>query len=267
LFIACKENASRLLLREPFIFTYIFFERMNFKSLAGLVFLSLFSLCTVLGQSDVKLKKKDRKRDVEMITSEGTIILRLSDSTPLHRDNFLRLAKSGFFDSLLFHRVIAGFVIQAGDPKSKHASAGQALGDSSPPYSIPAEFRVTLFHHRGVLAAARESDDTNPLKASSSSQFYIVQGKIYSDAGLDSVEIRRLKRKIPPDQREVYKTMGGTPFLDQNYTIFGEVVWGMETVDRIAAVPTSKMEEDRDRPTMNVRILNTKLVKRKSYGP
>jgi len=94
-----------------------------------------------------------------------------------------------------------------------------------------------------------------------------VQGKIYSDAGLDSVEIRRPKRKIPPDQREVYKTMGGTPFLDQNYTIFGEVVWGMETVDRIAAVPTSKMEEDRDRPTMDVRILNTKLVKRKSYGP
>jgi peptidyl-prolyl cis-trans isomerase B (cyclophilin B) len=128
-----------------------------------------------------------------MITTEGTFILRLSDSTPLHRDNFLRLVKSRYFDSLLFHRVIQYFMIQGGDPGSKHALPGQPLGDSSAPYTLPAEFRVSLFHKRGVLAAARESDDVNPQKASSGSQFYIVQGKKYTDSQLDSVEIKRLK--------------------------------------------------------------------------
>jgi len=218
----------------------------------------------VHAQSEIKLKKKDRKRDVEFFTTDGTIILRLSDSTPLHRDNFLRLVKSHFYDSLLFHRVIQYFMIQGGDPASRHALAGRPLGDSVLPYTIPAEFRVSLFHKRGVLAAARESDDINPEKASSSCQFYIVQGKKYTDAGLDSVETRRLKRKLPEYQREIYKNTGGSPFLDQNYTIFGEVVSGMETVDKIAAEPTSK-EEDRDRPLNDVRILNTRLIKRKSY--
>jgi cyclophilin family peptidyl-prolyl cis-trans isomerase len=217
-------------------------------------------------QSLTKLKRKDRKRDIEMVTTEGTIILRLSDSTPLHKDNFLRLVKSKYFDSLLFHRVIQYFMIQGGDPKSKNATPGQPLGDSSAPYTIPAEFMVSLFHKRGVLAAARESDDVNPQKASSGSQFYIVQGKKYTDSQLDSVEIKRLKRKIPEYQREVYKSLGGTPFLDQNYTIFGEVVSGMETVDKIAAEPTSK-GDDMNRPLRDVRILSTKLIKRKNYEP
>jgi cyclophilin family peptidyl-prolyl cis-trans isomerase len=223
----------------------------------------LFSF-SALAQPQIKLKKKDRKRDIEFVTTDGTIILRLSDSTPLHRDNFLRLVKSHFYDSLLFHRVIQYFMIQCGDPTSRNAVPGKALGDSSPPYTIPAEFRVTLFHKRGVLAAARESDDVNPEKASSSSQFYIVQGKKFTDAGLDSVEIKRLKRKIPDDQREVYKTLGGTPHLDMNYTIFGEVVSGMETVDKIAAEPTSK-GDDMDRPLKDTRILSSKLIKRKNY--
>jgi peptidyl-prolyl cis-trans isomerase B (cyclophilin B) len=217
-------------------------------------------------QSQIKLKKKERRRDIEMVTTDGTIILRLSDSTPLHRDNFLRLVKSGYFDSLLFHRVIHYFMIQGGDPMSKHALPGQLLGDSSAPYTIPAEFRVSLFHKRGVLAAARESDDVNPQKASSGSQFYIVQGRKYTDSQLDSVEIRRLKRKIPEYQREVYKSLGGTPFLDQNYTIFGEVVNGMETVDKIAAEATSQ-GDDKDRPLQDVRILSIKLIKRKTYKP
>ena len=223
----------------------------------------VFSVCSY-GQNEIRLKKKDRKRDIELVTTEGRIILRLSDSTPLHRDNFLRLVKSHFYDSVLFHRVIQYFMIQAGDPKSRNAVAGQPLGDSSLPYTIPAEFRMTLFHKRGVLAAARESDDTNPEKASSSSQFYIVQGKKYTDSGLDSVEMKRLKRKIPGYQREIYKTLGGAPFLDQRYTIFGEVVSGMETVDRIAAGPTSKAD-DMDRPLQDARILSAKLIKRKSY--
>ncbi|HXB28736.1 MAG TPA: peptidylprolyl isomerase, partial [Puia sp.] len=231
----------------------------------------IFLLTTLLfsvsapAQSQIKLKKKDRKRDIEFVTTDGTIILRLSDSTPLHRDNFLRLVKSHFYDSLLFHRVIQYFMIQCGDPTSRNASPGEALGDSSPPYTIPAEFRVTLFHKRGVLAAARESDDVNPEKASSSSQFYIVQGKKFTDAGLDSVEIKRLKRKIPDYQREIYKTLGGTPHLDMNYTIFGEVVTGMETVDKIASEPTSK-GEDMDRPLKDARILSSKLIKRKNYN-
>jgi len=229
------------------------------------IILIFFSLSGV-AQQETHLKKKDRKRDIEMVTTDGTIILRLSDSTPLHRDNFLRLVKSHYFDSVLFHRVIQYFMIQAGDPASKNAVAGKPLGDSGAPYTIPAEFRISLFHKRGVLAAARESDDTNPLRASSGSQFYIVQGKKYTDSMLNQVEINRLKRKIPDSLREIYKTIGGTPQLDQSYTIFGEVVSGMETVDKIAAAPTSK-GDDMDRPLTDVRILRTKLIKRKSTYP
>jgi peptidyl-prolyl cis-trans isomerase B (cyclophilin B) len=193
----------------------------------------------------------------------GTVVVRLSDSTPLHRDNFLRLAKQGYYDSVLFHRVIEHFMIQAGDPTSKHADSARVLGDGDTNYTIPAEFRVSLFHHKGVLAAAREGDDVNPQKASSGSQFYIVEGKIYTDAGLDSVQTNRLKgRKIPADQRQVYKTIGGSPFLDQNYTIFGEVVQGLSVVDSIAAVQTSGPPQDR--PIKDVRILQMKLVKRKN---
>lgn len=218
----------------------------------------------ITAQNQIKLRRKDRKRDIEMVTTDGTIILRLYDSTPIHRDNFLRLVKSNFYDSLLFHRVIQYFMIQSGDPKSKYAKPGMALGDSGTA-PIPAEFRVSLFHKRGVLAAARESDDVNPQKESSGSQFYIVQGKKYTDSLLDSVEVKRLKRKIPDYQRAVYKTLGGTPFLDQNYTIFGEVVSGMDTIDKIASESTSK-GEDADRPLKDVRILSTKLIKRKSHN-
>jgi cyclophilin family peptidyl-prolyl cis-trans isomerase len=211
-------------------------------------------------QKDQVIKKKDRKRDVLLQTSFGDIVIRLSDSTPLHRDNFLKLVKSGFYDSVLFHRVIQRFMVQTGDPESRHAQAGQPLGNGDPGYKIPAEFRQTLFHKRGVVAAAR---DNNPEKASSGSQFYIVQGRIFSDAGLDSVETFRLGgRKIPIAQREVYKSIGGTPHLDQNYTVFGEVVRGMDVVDKIAAVQTSK-GNDRDRPLEDIRIIKAKLIRRK----
>jgi len=226
--------------------------------LSSLIFLSVISF----SQQEVKIKKKDRRKDVELVTNYGNIVLRLNDSTPLHRDNFIRLVKTGYYDSVLFHRVINRFMIQSGDPESKHAEKGQPLGNGGPKYTIPAEFRVTLFHRKGVLAAARDGDDVNPEKASSGSQFYIVQGKKFTDAGLDSVETYRLKgRKIPDDQREVYKTIGGTPHLDQGYTVFGEVVSGLDVVDTIAAVPTSK-EEDRDRPLEDVRIIKAHLIKR-----
>lgn len=214
---------------------------------------------TLMAQKDSVVTKKDRKRDVLLQTNYGDITIRLSDSTPLHRDNFLKLTKIHFYDSVLFHRVIKNFMIQGGDPDSKNASAGIPLGNGGPAYRIPAEFRQTLFHKKGVIAAAR---DNNPEKASSGSQFYITQGKIFTEAGLDSVETYRLKRKIPANHREVYKTAGGVPHLDQNYTVFGEVVKGLEVVDKIADVETSK-GADKDRPIENVTIIKAKLIKRK----
>lgn len=209
------------------------------------------------------LRKNDLKRDVEMMTDKGVMVIRLSDSTPLHRDNFLKLIKQRFYDSILFHRVIQNFMIQAGDPKSKGAGNAEMLGGGSVGYTIPAEFRQTLFHKKGVVAAARTGDDTNPQKASSGSQFYIVQGKIFTDGGLDSVEVFRLNsRKLPPPHREVYKTIGGTPHLDQNYTVFGEVIAGINVIDSIASVATSGRQGG-DRPVKNVRILKTRLIRRK----
>lgn len=227
------------------------------KTLLIPIILLIVSAC--FAQKDSTLKKKDRKRDVLLETSYGDIVVRLSDSTPLHRDNFLKLVKVDYYDSLLFHRVIQNFMIQGGDPNSKNAPAGQPLGNGGPTYRIPAELKPTLFHKKGVIAAAR---DNNPEKASSGSQFYIVQGKVYTEAGLDSLERFRLNRKLPTDQREAYKTIGGVPHLDQSYTVFGEVVKGLDVVDKIAAAETSK-GADRDRPIQDVKIIKAKLVKRK----
>ena len=227
--------------------------------------LSSLIVFSASAQKDSTIKKKDRKRDVLMQTTMGDMVIRLSDSTPLHRDNFLKLVKIGFYDSLLFHRVIKNFMIQGGDPNSKRAEAGKPLGDGSLGYTVPAEFRKTLFHKKGALAAARMGDNINPAKESSGSQFYIAQGKVFTDAGLDSVETFRLNgRKIPAEQREVYKTIGGTPHLDQGYTVYGEVVKGLEVIDKIAAVQTSR-GQDRDRPLEDVRIIKAKLIKRKRH--
>jgi peptidyl-prolyl cis-trans isomerase B (cyclophilin B) len=214
------------------------------------------------------LRAHDLHRDVAIITTKGTIIVRLSDSTPLHRDNFLHLAKTNFYDSLLFHRVIHNFMIQSGDPDSREGHPGKPLsqgGKGGPGYTIAAEFRPSLFHKKGALAAARTNDDVNPAKASSGSQFYIVQGKKFTPAGLDSLETGRLKgRKIPAEYRAAYTSIGGTPHLDQNYTVFGEVVKGLDVVDSIAATPTSG--PPLDRPIHEVRILKMKLIRRIQYN-
>ena len=207
------------------------------------------------------LRKKDLKKDVELTTSKGVVVLRLSDSTPLHRNNFLKLVKQGFYDSITFHRVIKSFMIQAGDPRTKRSANSTLSPKDSLPYTVPAEFRSTLFHRKGVLAAARLGDDVNPNKASSSSQFYIVQGRVFTDAGLDSVETFRLKRKIPSAEREVYKTIGGAPHLDQNYTVFGEVVKGLPVVDSIANTQTTGRQAG-DRPLEDIRIIKARLIKR-----
>ena len=183
---------------------------------------------------------------VRVTTDSGVIVLRLYDKTPQHRDNFIKLVNEHFYDSLLFHRVISTFMIQGGDPQSKNAPAGTMLGNGDVGYTIPAEFDTTLFHKRGALAAAR---DNNPAKASSGCQFYIVQGKQYSDADLDMME-QRMGFKFSPLKRIAYKTVGGTPFLDMNYTVFGEVESGFEVIDKIATVP----KDGTDRPLGDVRM-------------
>ncbi len=209
------------------------------------------------------LPNRFKNRDVELITTKGTIRLRFYDDTPLHRDNFLKLARNHFYDGILFHRVIREFMIQAGDPKSKTAADTARLGNGGPSYTIPAEIRTAYFHRKGVLAAARTGDQVNPQRASSGSQFYIVQGKVFSDQSLDSVETHRLNgRKIPQEHRNVYKSIGGAPHLDQAYTIFGEVISGLPVVDSIAAVKTSGRSGG-DRPLEPVKIIKARLRHRK----
>ncbi len=228
---------------------------MLLKTLTILMLVFLISCSS--GRKAVTAKTHDVS--VKLTTDSGDIVLRLYDKTPLHRNNFIRLVEQHYFDSLLFHRVIKNFMIQGGDPDSKHAKQGVELGNGGPGYTIPAEFDTSLFHKKGVLAAAREGDDINPAKASSGSQFYIVQGKIFTDAGLDSVEIYRLKRKIPAWQREVYKTFGGTPHLDMNYTVFGEVESGMDVVDKIASAITDNNNRPLQDIRMKIRLVNHKV--------
>ena len=182
-------------------------------------------------------------------TSLGTIQVKLYEETPLHKENFEKLVAEQFYDGVLFHRIIAGFMIQTGDGATKVDPNGEAAGVYLD-YTVPAEFIPEYFHKKGVLAAARTGDAVNPEKRSSGSQFYIVQGRTYVDAELDQIE-ERLPTKFSESQREIYKTIGGTPFLDQNYTVFGEVVKGLEVVDAIAALPTGP----RDFPITDIRIL------------
>lgn len=210
----------------------------------------LFSLCFIVAAA-----KKPKNQYVKISTEMGDCIIKLYNETPLHRDNFIKLTKQGFYNGTLFHRVIKDFMVQGGDPDSKNAVAGKLLGEGDVGYTIPAEFRDSLFHKKGVLAAAR---DDNPLKASSGCQFYIVQGKTFTDEKLDAVETNRLKFKLPLWQREIYKTLGGSPHLDKNYTVYGEVVQGLELVDKIAAVGV----DSNNRPLQDIKMTVTLLKKR-----
>ncbi len=253
----------------------------------------------------VACHSKPKETLVSISTPYGEIIVKLYDSTAKHRENFVELADKGYFNGTLFHRVIRNFMIQGGDPGSKNALPGALLGDGDTNYTVPFEYVPSYLHKRGAFAAARESDDVNPLKASSSSQFYIVQGKVFTNDELDAVELkveRRTKQyilmdmlkkegkedelkafrqmadshdtanirliinkyrnaveaqymrttpfKLTAEQRHVYTTIGGTPHLDGAYTVFGEVVSGMEIVDQIAAVETDK----NDRPVQDIRM-------------
>lgn len=231
---------------------------MNQK-LHYLVFMLLCSLS--LG---TKAQSNDTIRhEVLLETSMGNIRLVLYNETPLHRDNFLRLVKDGYYDGNLFHRVISNFMIQSGDSTSRHAKPGSSVGEYSPDYTIPAEIVYPkYFHKRGALAAAREGDEENPQRASSSSQFYIVYGTNHSDADLDRFqelldEATQGKTKMTKEIRTHYRKYGGTPHLDGQYTVFGEVIEGMDVVKKINRVFT----DDYDRPVDDVRIVKATVVR------
>ena len=251
---------------------------------------------------------KNTESRVRMETTYGVITVKLYNETPLHRDNFLKLVNNGFYNGVLFHRVIADFMIQGGDPDSRKASPTDSLGNGDAGYTVPAEFKTpALFHKKGALAAARMGDAENPQKASSGCQFYIVEGKTFTDAELDNMQNNKLKQqenaliqellkikndevkkyrlernqgkldalrdsillevknKIATDstykfsdkQRTIYKTIGGTPHLDGNYTVFGEVMEGIDVVEKISKTKTGKM----DRPKEDIRIVKMDVVK------
>lgn len=209
---------------------------MNKRCLAFLFSLLLF-LCVIPAQG----KKKEKRAVVRIETSYGIIRVALSDDTPLHRDNFLKLASSGFYDGTLFHRCISNFMIQGGDPDSRTAAKGQLLGEGGVGYTIPAEFCLPyLYHWRGALAAAREPDDVNPEQDSSGCQFYIVYGKKQSPADIKKARSMLEEKGIEMTSQmsDDYQMRGGTPHLDGQYTVFGEVIEGLNVVKQIQSVAT-----------------------------
>lgn len=189
---------------------------------------------------------------IAITTEYGKIVMELYDETPKHRDNMIKLTKEKFFDSTLFHRVIPGFVIQGGDPNSKTAAPGAMLGNGETGYRVDAEFNDSAIHKYGALGMAR---DNNPEKASSGCQFYIVTGKKMSDEELNNFE-QRNNRKYSSSQREIYKTKGGTAMLDGGYTVYGEVIEGMDIVEKIAMEPRNQM----DRPNKDIRMLKVEVI-------
>ncbi|MDY6800413.1 MAG: peptidylprolyl isomerase [Bacteroidota bacterium] len=266
------------------------------------IIIIIFSVILFINGCDIPIKKEKKTEHYKIETEYGDMIFKLYDQTPLHKKNFKKLIEQGYFDGLLFHRVIEDFMIQGGDPDSRNAKPGEMLGNGGPGYTIPAEFVDTIFHKKGVIAAAREGDDVNPEMRSAGSQFYIVQGKIFSDEDIKKVENRinasRLNKlitkyikqaeenayetggaidypvivkearekaekqfkkegmyKIPKDKRKVYQTIGGTPHLDGAYTVFGEVIEGLEVIDKIAAVET----DENDRPLKDIKMTIKKL--------
>lgn len=212
--------------------------------------LLLFGLRSYAQQPTAMAADSAQKDRIVLIKTDfGDMKVRLYNETPQHRDNFAKLAGEGYYDSLLFHRVIRGFMIQGGDPQSKNAQPGQMLGMGDIGYTIPAELNDSLFHKKGAICAARTE---NPAKASSGCQFYIVQGQVLTNEQLQMLEMQR-GLKFSDKQKEVYTTLGGTPFLDKNYTVFGEVIEGLDVIDKIAAVQT----QPGDRPVQDVRMKMT----------
>ena len=293
---------------------------MNMKKLRNLLLAGSVAVAAIVGgavtlnksrssSKNIKeMTKQNKPGDVlvEIKTTEGDLTVRLFGDTPRHRDNFVKLAKEGYYNGVLLHRVINEFMVQTGDPDSKTAPAGKMLGSGGPGYDIEAEIVYpTHFHKRGALAAARQGDQVNPERRSSGSQFYIVTGKAYNDSTLNQMErqlqmmqkqnifndlarehrdsIMTLRRnrdqaglqalqdelvaitekkaaeapaRLTAEQREAYTTTGGTPHLDNQYTVFGEVVDGMDVIDKIEKVET----DSHDRPLKDVKILSMRVL-------
>lgn len=279
------------------------FQSFMLNKMKPKVLIAITLLFTII----FKMEAQENKNIVLIETSMGNIKIKLYDETPQHRDNFLKLAGEGFYDSLLFHRVIKEFMIQGGDPDSKGAPAGKQLGSGGPGYQVPAEIVYPkLFHKRGALSAARTADQVNPLKESSGSQFYIVWGAVYSDAQLSGMEEQKVqqamqayfnslaaerkdsiqkmynaddnaglealqselikiteqefknnpeKGKFTAEQKLAYKTLGGTPHLDGEYTVFGEVIEGLDIVDKIQKCQTGTADRPKTDITMKMTVL------------
>lgn len=211
----------------------------------------------------VSAQTSEPRHEILLETDSGNVRIALYNETPQHRDNILRLVEAHAYDGVLFHRVISNFMVQTGDLGSIGAPPGKLLGDTPEKYSVPAEIRFPqLIHKRGAVAAAREGDDVNPERRSSATQFYIVWGRQWDDASLDKLQQRIDQMtqgtvKLTPEIREVYKTLGGTPHLDGSYTVFGEVVEGLEVVERIEKAAT----DDHDRPLKDIRVVRATVVK------
>ena len=207
----------------------------------------ILAVLIIAGLTCTAQKATEKETVVVIKTSMGTIKAKLYNDTPQHRDNFIKLVNDGWYNGSPFHRVIKDFMIQGGQ---------NADGRLDPGYTVPAEFKDNHFHKKGALAAARQPDQVNPKKASSGSQFYIVQGKVYDDKWLDMFE-NRSGKVLSAKQRQAYKTVGGTPHLDGDYTVFGEVTEGLDVVDKIAAVKTGRM----DVPVEAVTIISVTIEK------
>ena len=223
--------------------------------------LYLFGLVFLTSCATLKSSKSEAPQDeyVKIETDSGTMMAKLYNNTPLTTKNFVKLVKKHFYDGLLFHRVEKGFMIQGGDPDSRDAKPGVELGNGGLKYTIPAEFDSSIFHQKGAMAMARETNDVNPEKASSSCQFYIVEGKTFTDAEMNRME-EHFHIKIPESHREIYKTIGGAPFLDMNYTVFGQVISGLDVIDKIAHAAKDK----NDRPLHDIKMKIT-LLKKNEY--
>lgn len=228
--------------------------------------LSISILLLFVLVAPISAKGKQKNIKVKIFTTMGVMKVELYNETPLHRDNFVKLVKDGFYEETLFHRVISEFMIQAGDPYSKLNDPELHLGSGDLEYNIAPEISMPkCFHKRGALAAARQSDNVNPERKSSACQFYIVYGKQYTNSELDAAELKiknylskEVDFRFNDDQRLVYKTIGGTPFLDTQYTVFGQLIEGFDVLQKISEVST----DESDRPKEDVKILKMKIVKR-----
>ncbi len=229
------------------------------KYLFYLLILFLFTSCSVFKKANTTGNAANSSHFVKIETPSGTMVVRLSNKTPKTTANFLKLVKNNFYDGLLFHRVITDFMIQGGDPDSRNAAPGKVLGEGGLKYTVPAEFDTSLFHQKGAIAMAREGDDVNPKKASSSTQFYIVEGRTFSDNEMNKIE-EKFKIVIPENHRAVYRSIGGAPFLDMNYTVFGQVVDGLEVIDKIAHVA----KDEHNRPLHDI-PMKISIMKKKEY--